>query len=69
MDRLEVDGDVVDGCEEATGLDEGDETHDPVGALGKQLWRHHGVFALEPLAGCPSTDNEGETDQETDNNR
>lgn len=68
VDGLEVDGDVVDGGEEAAGLDKGNQTHDPVGALGEQLWRHHGVFALEPLAEGPGADDEGEADQEADDN-
>lgn len=49
-------------------MDKGNETHDPVDALGKQLWRHHGVFDLEPLAEGPGADDEGEADQETDDN-
>lgn len=64
MDGLEVDGDVVDGGEEATGLDEGDQRHDHVGAVGKQLGRHHGVLVLIPLEKRPSTNNEDESNQE-----
>ncbi|KAF3069300.1 hypothetical protein CFAM422_007212 [Trichoderma lentiforme] len=63
VDRLEVDGDVVDGGEEATGLDKGDQRHDKVGALGKQLRRHHGVLALEPLDKCPSSDDKSESNE------
>lgn len=63
VNRLEVDGDVVDGGEEATGLDESDQRHDEVGALGKQLGRHHGVLALEPLDKRPSSDDEGESNE------
>lgn len=63
VDRLEVDGDVVDGGEEATSLNKGDQRHDEVGALGKQLRRHHGVLALEPLDKCPSSDDEGESNE------
>ena len=65
VNRLEVDGDVVDGGEEATGEDEGVGGHDQVGAIGVELGRDHGALALVPLENTPHHHDENEADEET----
>lgn len=65
VDRLEVDGDVVDGKEEGAGEDEGKSAHDPDGSILDDSGGDHGSLALEPLEESPGDDDEAESDKET----
>lgn len=69
MNRLEVDGDIVDGEEEATGKDEGESAHDPDGSVLDDSRGDHGSVTLPPLENTPSSHDENEADKETDDLR
>lgn len=69
MDGLEVDGDVVDGGEEAAGKDESKGAHDPVGALPGESRRNHGSLALEVLKGSPSCRDGDKANEKANDNR
>lgn len=65
MDRLEVDGDVVDGCEESAGKDEAVNHGNDESAVLDQVRGYHGALALEVLENNPGGNDENEADEET----
>lgn len=66
MNRLEVDGNVVDGEEEGTGKDKGKGAHDGDGAVLDEVTRDHGSLTLVPAGKDPGGNDEDEADKETD---
>lgn len=69
MDRLKVDGDVVDSHEEAASEDERKSTHHPDRAVLGDARRNHGPLTLEPLQEDPCGYDENKANQETNDNR
>lgn len=66
VDRLEVDGDVVNGEEEGAGKDKGKGAHDGDGAVLDETARDHGLLALVPAGKDPGGNDEDEADDEAD---
>jgi hypothetical protein len=69
VDRLEVDGNVVDGQEERTGKDEGKSAHDPDGAVLEDAAGDHGSFTLDVTGNSPGDSDSNPTDKKTDDYR
>jgi hypothetical protein len=66
VNRLEVDGNVVDGEEEGAGKDKGKGAHDSDGAVLDEVTRDHRSLTLVPAGKGPGGHDEDEADEETD---
>jgi hypothetical protein len=69
VNRLEVDGDVVDGEEERTGKDESKGAHNPDGAVLEDADRNHGSLTLNITGDGPDDGDGDPSNEQTDNNR
>jgi hypothetical protein len=69
VNRLEVDGDVVDGKEEGTSKDEGKGAHDPNGAVLEDSDRNHGSLTLDVAGDGPNDRDSDPADKKADDDR
>lgn len=66
MNRLEVDGNVVDGEEEGAGKDKSKGAHDSDGAVLDEMTRDHRSLTLVPAGKSPGSNNEDKANKKTD---